>query len=316
MSPIGIASSLFSLFQSAGTRADSKPAEAAAGGGDFASSLALRMASSKAESLNVLIGSAFNRGKSDAAPGSDLATLLGSAGSATGLAASGRNTSLFDPESGFRMMSVINKKDVTYKAQFAELSAMSDAVVAMQQAAQALDDADAAQDNATIAATVSTFVDSYNAWVRRFNPSVEANGVLDGTQAAEVSLYELEQSVQNIFNGAKDGFRGIRDIGVTIDPASKLAVFDAAKLEQALAGNRAGAVATIDQFAANFARSAELLNSANNFIPNRLANLDRVIDYIDANTPSLQREFGSGEAAKASGEFARALEAYQRMAKA
>ena len=89
-----------------------------------------------------------------------------------------------------------------------------------------------------------------------------------------------------------------------------------AKDKPALAGNRAGAVGTIDQFAANFARSAELLNSANNFIPNRLANLDRVIDYIDANKPSLQREFGSGEAAKASGEFARALEAYQRMAKA
>ena len=79
---------------------------------------------------------------------------------------------------------------------------------------------------------------------------------------------------------------------------------------------RRRAVSTIDEFAANFALSAELLNSANNFIPNRLANLDRVIDYIDANKTSLQQEFGSGDAAKATGELARALAAYQQMAKA
>ena len=55
------------------------------------------------------------------------------------------------------------------------------------------------------------------------------------------------------------------------------------KLDAALASNKDGAISTIQEFIANFAKSAELLNSANNFIPNRLANLDRVIDYITDN---------------------------------
>ncbi|MFT3847310.1 MAG: hypothetical protein QM739_01130 [Propionivibrio sp.] len=67
---------------------------------------------------------------------------------------------------------------------------------------------------------------------------------------------------------------------------------------------------TVDEFSANFAKSAGLLTSAGNFIPNRLDNLDRVIDYISANKASLQAEFGLGNPAKISDTVAKALAAY------
>ena len=107
-----------------------------------------------------------------------------------------------------------------------------------------------------------------------------------------------------------DGFRGLADLGLTIDPTTRLATLDASKLDAALASNKAGAVNTIDEFSANFAKSAGLLNSVSNFIPNRLANLDRVIDYISENTASLQTEFGLGAPAKISDKVAKALAAY------
>ncbi len=331
MSPIGIASTLFSLFKSTSTPSTESTATKESGitvtsdGNDFSSALALRLASMQAQSVNTLIGSAFNGGQStssvlggtsSATGGSsatDLLSLIG--GTSTGLSASGRKLSLFDPESGYRMMSVINKDDVDYKAQFSELSAMKTAVAGLQQAGETLDNTSVALDNTAIKTQLQSFTDQYNAWIKRFDGTVKPNGVLAGTQAAEVSLNELEYSVENVFNGAKDGFHGLRDLGVTIDETSNLASFDATKLDQALATNRQGAVNTIDDFAANFSKSAELLNSTNNFIPNRLANLDRAINYIDQNKVSLQQEFGLGAPAQPSDPVAQALAAYQQIFK-
>jgi hypothetical protein len=142
---------------------------------------------------------------------------------------------------------------------------------------------------------------------------VKADGVLSGTQAAEVSLYELKQSIENRFNGAMHGVQGMRELGLNIDPTTHMASIDTAKLDAVLTKNREGALSAIGEFSGNFAKSAELLISSNNFIPNRLDNLDRVIDYIADNKTSLQAEFGMGDAAKPSAQVAKALAAYQQM---
>ena len=160
---------------------------------------------------------------------------------------------------------------------------------------------------------MQAFAGKYNEWINRFDSSVKGDGVLAGTQAAEISLYELEQSVENIFNGAKDGLRGLRDLGFTIDQNTNLASIDTNKLDAVLAANKTGAINTINEFSANFAKSAELLNSAGNFIPNRLSNLDRVIDYIYDNKPSLQAEFGLGDPAKPSAQISKALASYNQI---
>ncbi len=318
MSPIGIASTLLGLIQSAVSTSSSTSNQAATARSgsieeaNFSSSLTLRMAALQAQSVTGLLGSLPAGGKASSA--FDFLGTMQTAGSAAipGLSATGRNLTLFDPESAYRMMTAINNGDVTYKAQFSELSEMKTAVTGMQQAGLTLGAVSESLDDAAIKTQLQTFAAKYNEWIGRFDGTVQGDGLLAGTQAATISLYELKQSVENIFNGAKGGFHGLRDLGLSIDPKTNLAVLDTAKLDSVLGTNRQGAIGTITEFGANFARSAELLNSANNFIPNRLANLDRVIDYIGENKPALQAEFGLGNPATPSAQVARALAAYNQ----
>ena len=311
-SALGIASSLFGLLQSATSKTSSSTTNLA-NSADFSTSLKMRMAELQANSV-----SSITNGVSGTTSGSSAFDFLTNLNNATtssatlpGLSATGRNLSLFDPESAFTMMSKVNSLDVNYKAQFSQLSEMKSAVSEMKQASQTLGDVvDSTSDNAEITSQLQAFATTYNEWVTEFQGTVKGDGVLAGTQAAEISLYELRQSIENRFNGAMDGFRGLADLGLTIDPTTRLATLDASKLDAALASNKAGAVNTIDEFSANFAKSAGLLNSVSNFIPNRLANLDRVIDYISDNKASLQAEFGLGAAAKVSDKVAKALAAY------
>ena len=328
MSPLGIGSTLFSLLssgsstQSTASNSTASGTASGASASDFSSSLSLRMASIQAQSVNSLIGSVFNTGNATTgnfdfltgtqSSSNDLLSQLGQSSTTSGLSATGRNLLLTDPESAYKMMSLINTQDTTYKAQFAELSDMEKAVAGMQQAGQTLATTDATMSNEAITAKLQEFANKYNDWVTRFDGSVKTGGVLAGTQAAEVSLSELEQSVENPFYGAKDGIHGLQDLGLTIDPTTNLATLDTSKLNAALNNNKQGVVDTIDTFSSNFAKSAELLDSPNNFISNRLANLDRVIDYVSENKTSLQAEFGLGDAAKPSAQIAKALAAYNQ----
>jgi len=315
-SALGIANNLFGLLQSASSKTSSSTASLT-DSADFATSLKVRMAELQASSVNSITSGVLGTSSSGSSA-FDFLSSLNSAGdgststpSLPGLSATGRNLSLFDPESAFTMMSKINSLDVSYKAQFSQLSEMKEAVSEMKQAGQTLGDGvDSTSENTAIASQLQTFVGKYNEWVTEFEGTVKSDGLLAGTQAAEISLHELRQSIENRFNGAMDGFRGLADLGLTIDPTTRLATLDASKLDAALASNKAGAVNTIDEFSANFAKSAGLLNSVSNFIPNRLANLDRVIDYISDNMTSLQTEFGLGAPARISDKLAKALAAY------
>lgn len=285
----------------------------------FSSSLALSIANFQSQTLGVLLGSGF--GADSANDPNSLNALLASlnpsadspVAPANGLSATGRNSALFDPESAYNMMSVINNQDVSYKAQFSELSQMQSYLSEMQQDGQSLGNINAASGNDSIKSQLEKFAGQYNDWVQRFDADMQRGGVLADTQAAQVSRHELEQSVENIFNGASDGLHGLRDLGFSIDPTSKLATFDSTKLDAVLASNKQGAVDTLQEFSANFAKSAQLLNSAGNFIPNRLDNLSRVIDYVADNKTSLQAEFGLGNAAKPTGQVAQALAAYNKI---
>ena len=326
MSPLAIASSLFSLVQSStatNKQANTSTGSATSASTDFSSSLTLRMAALQAQSFNSLLDVASGQANASA---SSLDWLTGSSGtqsasndplallgsSSTGLSASGYNMSLFDPQSAYTMMSVINSQDVSYKAQFSELGDMQTAVAGLQDAGQTLSTVSGSMDNEAIKTQLQAFAAKYNDWITRFDGTVKSGGVLAGTQAAEISLYELEQSVENPFNGASDGFHGLADLGLTIDESTNLATLDTTALDAALSSNKDGAVNTLQEFAVHFAKSAELLNSPNNFIPNRLDNLDRVIDYVADNKSSLQAEFGLGATAKPSPLVAKALAAYNK----
>lgn len=253
----------------------------------------------------------FDAAYSSAFSGSDLlsAFMPGSATQAGALHA-GRNMALYDPESAYKMMTLINNKDVLYKAQYAELSQMGESVARMEQAGTNL--GSIAGSNADIKTGLQDFITRYNEWTQRFDPDMQRDGLLAGTQAAQVARYELEQNVKNIFFGAKDGVRGMADLGISVDPVSGALALDGAKLDAMLASNKQGVVNTLQEFGANFARSAGLLNANNNFIPNQLDNLDRAIDYIADNGTDLRAEFGTGDAARPTGQIAQVLAAYNQ----
>lgn len=286
-------------------------------GGDFLSFLKERLADFKSQAMDVLLNGTNNGG------GSTISALFGNGNNASGtldallanagLSAGGRNTALFDPESAYSMMTDINRKDVLYKAEFAEMTDMKEYVAAMQQEAGKLGTIDGSSSADDIRSRLQAFADAYNGWIDRFDEVLANGGLLAGTHAATVSQWELEKSIESIFNGAGSGVRGMGALGLEIDPVTNMASIDTTRLDAVLTGNMNGAVNAIQEFSGNFAKSAELLNSEGNFIPNRMNNLARVIDYIDTNKASLQMEFGLGDTARPSGEVARALAAYQAM---
>ncbi|MCL2346073.1 MAG: hypothetical protein FWC58_09520 [Desulfobulbus sp.] len=280
--------------------------------GDFLATLQGQLADFKTQAMSTLIaslGSAGGTGASDATA-SVLAALLAQAGAIGGTSAIGGVSALFDPASGYRMMTEINRRDVIYRAEYAEMSDLGSYVATLRQAALPLGEIDAATPPGEIRERLQTFISAYNGWIDRFAEGLASGGLLAGTQAATVAQWELEKSIESPFNGAWNGVRGLADLGVSIDPVTRLARLDTARLDAALAGNRAGAVAAIREFGGNFARSAELLNAEGNFIPNRMANLTRVIDYLDQNKTALQAEFGLGDPVQPNAAVARALAAY------
>lgn len=265
----------------------------------------MQLASFRNESL----ASLFANKEDEPSSGTSFAEIF--AGKQTTLAESGRNTALFDPESAYTMMSFINNSEVSFKAQYAELASMGEEVEHLEEIGGALADADLITPNEDIKARIEAFSAEYNRWIDRFSPDTRPGGILDNVQAAEVSLFELEQNITNVFVGAKDGFRGLDDIGISIDPQTRKISFDPAVLDSALAANKPGVVAAIDQFSADFAKSADLLNQADNMIPRQLDNRQRAIDFISSHRSSLEAEFGRGDAAQPAGQVARALAAYE-----
>lgn len=212
-----------------------------------------------------------------------------------GLSPTGRKLGLFDPESAYRMMTLINRKEVEYKAELGRVGEMSSHLGLMQTAGRELGAITPGADDAAIKAQLAAFVEQYNSWITRFDADLQPGGALAGTHAAQVARVGLEQSIENRFFGAAAGIRGMAEMGIDIDPATRLATLDATRTDAALAGNRDGAIRAVQEFGTNFARSAELFASAGNFFDNRSRNLERVLGYLDTNLPSLRAEFGLGD---------------------
>lgn len=293
------------------TRATGNAGSGSTGSANFADTLALQVATMQSQTLNSLVSTVSGNSQATNNANSLLDQLTGSSG-VNGLSSTGRNMSLFDPESAYQMMSFINKQDVLFKAQSSELTNMGAYVSKLQQGATNLQGLNASTSNGDVKSQLGQFVSQYNEWVKQFDGDMASGGALNGVQAAEESRYELEQSINNMFNGAADGFNGLPSLGITIDPATHLAKIDEAQLDSALANNKQGVVNTVQQFAGNFAKSAELLTSPGNFISNRLNNLSGAIQYIANNESALQKEFGTGDSYKPTGAIAQAAAAYDK----
>lgn len=116
--------------------------------------------------------------------------------------------------------------------------------------------------------------------------------------------------IENRFIGAKDGFNGLADLGISVAPTTGLMSVDTGKLSAALGKNRQAVVETLQEFSTKFAASADFLAAKDNLIQHRLNNLSGAIAYIGGNVGSWQQEFGLGDAATPAGPVALALAAY------
>ena len=156
------------------------------------------------ELFSSLLSQQIGKNKPDAA----LSALLNPSKSVNGLSATGRNLALFNPEAGYNLSTFINSRDVLYKAQFSELNQIKNGVAQLQDAGEVLGKISNETPAAGVEALLQNFIGRYNHWRESFNADVADGGLLDKVHAAEISLYELEQSVKNTFLGAKDDIRG------------------------------------------------------------------------------------------------------------
>jgi hypothetical protein len=280
-----------------------------------AESLALSIANFRTQMLSSLAdpsadtGASFGDILSQLQAGSDTSATTGSGIDA--VLSAGSDSTLGAPVSGQAVLARISSLDVAYKAQYSELSQMESWLPQLQTAAQQLGAVAGSGASDGIKTQLQNFADQYNAWVQKFNPDVQQGGVLANTQAADVSLYELKQAITNPFIGANDGFRGLSDLGIDIDPTTNLMSVDTPRLDAALASNKQAVSNAVGDFSANFAKSASLLASDGNFVRNRLDNLDGAITFIDGNATDLQKVLGSGDAANPASQLAQALAAYK-----
>jgi hypothetical protein len=239
----------------------------------------------------------------------DIGSLLATAPTSktNALSATGRNMALFDPESAYAMMTSINNKEVVYKAQSASLQDMRTSLTGMTALGRTLADLPQTASPAELRSAMQNFADRYNSWRQEFDGAAQSGGLLADTRAAKVARYELDQSVRNMFLGADEGFRGLKDLGFDMSAATHRVTFNSVRFDAAMAANPQGVATTLREFGTNFSTSAKLLASEGNFITNQLKNLDRVMSYIGENRSALEQEFGTGDPAKPNRQVAAVL---------
>lgn len=215
---------------------------------------------------------------------------------------------------GQNMVTVLNRVEVTFKAQYAELGEMRKSLVHKQQAAQKLTGLGVQSTGTEIKAALDAFVASYNAGVTRFAPSVNKGGVLEGSWEAARARFATERDISYILNGSEIGLKGgLAALGIRTDPATKLASIDHTQLDSALANNKGNVLGAITSFATTFVATVGCLNAPGHAQVRQMANLDRAVHWIHQNRSSVQKEFGPGAAATPNDAFAKAAALYDSL---
>lgn len=216
---------------------------------------------------------------------------------------------------GQNMVTVLNRVEVTFKAQYAELGELAKSLLQGEGAAQKLGRLDAQSSGADIKAALDEFVSTYNAGVNRFAPDVAKGGVLEGSWEAERARFATRREIGNILTGAEAGHKGgLATLGISVDPQTGLASIDAAQFDAALAGNKGRVVAALDDFAESFVAMVDSLTATDHAQSRQMDNLHRAVEWIDANKDAVQQEFGAGKAATPNAAFAKAAAQYDNIA--
>jgi len=212
---------------------------------------------------------------------------------------------------GQNMVTVLNRVEVTFKAQHSELGELAKSLLQDEGAAQKIDRLDAQSSGADIKAALDEFVQTYNAGVNRFASDVAKGGVLEGSWEAERARFATQREIGNILTGAEAGLKGgLATLGIGVDPKTGLASIDGAQLDAALAHNKGLVVGALDDFAASFVATVDSLTASDHAQSRQMDNLERAVHWIDANKAAVQQEFGAGTAATPNAAFAKAAAQY------
>ena len=217
---------------------------------------------------------------------------------------------------GQNMVTVLNRVEVTFKAQFSELGEMRHSLATEQAAAKELTKLDSGSTSDDIKAGLTRFVDAYNAGVNRFAPAVDKGGILEGSWEAARARFATQRDISYVLNGAEAGIKGdLAKLGITTDAKTGLASIDSATLDTALSRDQGHVLASVKAFAGTFVTTVDYLNAKDHAQQRQMANLDRAVHWIDEHRAQVQKEFGPGAAATPSQAFAKAAARYDVMAK-
>jgi len=217
---------------------------------------------------------------------------------------------------GQNLVTVINRVEVSFKAQFSELSELKNSLMQEQDAAQKLTMLNGQTSNSDIKAMLAIFIESYHAGVNRFGPDVAKGGILEGSQEAARARFATQREINNILIGAEFGIAGgLTALGISTDPQTGLASIDQTTLDTTLAQNKEANIHTVINFATAFSATVANINAPDNPQDRQLKNLDKAIHWIKDNKSAVEMEFGPGAAATPNQTFARAAAQYDQMAK-
>jgi hypothetical protein len=217
---------------------------------------------------------------------------------------------------GQNMVTVLNRVEVSFKAQYAELGHMRQTLIQEQDAARKLIDFNAQSDATELKAALNDFVASYNAGVNRFAPEVAQGGILEGSWEAERARFATERDISYLLTGSEVGVKGgLASLGITTDRKTGLASMDESMLDAALAKNKGTTITAINDFGKAFVLTVDNLNAVGHAQLRQMDNLDRAVHWIDANRAAVQKEFGPGAAATPNDAFAKAAARYDQIAK-
>jgi hypothetical protein len=216
---------------------------------------------------------------------------------------------------GQNMVTVLNRVEVTFKAQFSELGEMRHSLVSEQQAARRLSALGADSSSADIKAELAHFVDTYNAGVNRFAPAVDKGGILEGSWEAARARFATQRDISYVLNGSEAGIKGdLAKLGITTNAKTGLASIDSATLDRALSQDKGHVLASVTAFANTFVTTVDYLNAKDHSQQRQMANLDRAVHWIGEHKAEVQKEFGPGAAATPNEAFAKAASLYDAMA--
>ncbi len=250
-------------------------------------------------------------------PGSTgLSAQLGLPGLPTSTVPTGLDSSQPFSTPGQNMITVLNRVEVSFKAQYSELDQLTQRLKQEQGVARKLTAFDANSSNADIKAALNEFIASYNDGVKRFAPEVAQGGILEGSWEAQRARFATEREISYLLTGSSVGVKGgLASMGITTDKKTGLASIDESMLDAALAKDKGKAVFAITDFGKNFDAMVDSLTAADHSQLRQMDNLDRAVHWIMANRDDVQKEFGPGAAATPNEAFARAAARYDQIAK-